>query len=400
MSRIIEAKTAMRHLAAEAQAVVSDTRSTTATKQAKLDKIEAEIKQHQATIKMHESVAWMSSGASSGESGEGSSRQLKGLHAGLVAQGYPAMSAPQVEVNEAQAKELYEAAVSHKNLAVNVKATDSTSIAPATITDFHLPPVTAKREPTRVLSLLPSFATEHPSVTWYSTTGTTAAAPVAEGGTKPTSTIAYTANVGTVTKLAHVAEVTDETLQDFPAFMGVLTQDMSAGLFKAENNELLNATVVGGSKFAGLLNTSGILTRARTTETDLDAVATAFDDLRVGSAFAEPDGMIMHPTTWGIIRRSKDSQNRYMLQADPTQGWNPNLWGVPVVLTTQIAAGTVLVGDFSGSVAVYVRDGLRIETANQGSAQFTANTTLVRAEERLLLTVPRPTGLLKLTNIN
>jgi HK97 family phage major capsid protein len=160
-------------------------------------------------------------------------------------------------------------------------------------------------------------------VTWYSTTGTTAAAAVAEGGTKPTSTIAYTANTGTVTKLAHVVEVTDETLQDFPAFMSVLQQDMAAGLYKAENDELLNAAVGTAHKFAGLLNTTGILTLARTTETDPDIIAAGFDSLRVGSSFANPDGIVMHPTTWGIIRRMKDSTGQYLLagtklpQVDP-----------------------------------------------------------------------------------
>jgi hypothetical protein len=117
------------------------------------------------------------------------------------------MSAPQRDVSPDAARELYDAAVSHKSLSVSTKtATDSSSITPAGITDYKLPPVTALREPTRVLSLLPTYATMHPSVTWYSSTGTTAAAAVAEGGTKPTSTIAYTPNVGTVTKLAHVVE--------------------------------------------------------------------------------------------------------------------------------------------------------------------------------------------------
>jgi hypothetical protein len=57
-------------------------------------------------------------------------------------------------------------------------------------------------------------------------------------------------------------------------------------------------------------------------------------------------------------------------------------------------------GAFGESVAVYVREGIRVETANQGTTQFTTNTTLVRCEERLILTVPRPTGLLKVTGLN
>lgn len=402
MSAAIEAKTAIRALAAQADVVVKDARMTTATKAAKLDAIEAKIKQHTETIKMCEASRRLSVGGSSLESGEGGTfTTRKGAMAGLVAQGYQPIPAPQLEVSSDEAKELYDAAISHKSLVIT-KATDSTSIGPSTISDYRTTPITARREPTRVLSLIPTVATAHPTVTWYSTTGTAAAAAVAEGGTKPTSTIAYTAQTGTVTKLAHVVEITDETLQDFPSFMSVLSLDMLAGLVKAENAELLTATVTGARKFAGLLNVSGILTAAvpgTPTQTDrLDSISAAFDALRTGASFAEPDGIIMHPTDWGTVRRNKDSQNRYLL-GDPGTGTDPRIWGVPVVLTTQITQGTCLIGDFAGSTVAYVRDGIRLETANQGSTQWVTNTTLVRAEERILLTVPRPTGLLKLSGL-
>lgn len=306
---------------------------------------------------------------------------------------------PQLDLGDQDLRELYDAALAHKSLAVTSKATDSTSVPQAGITQYNRTPVPMRREPTRVLSLIPSVSTAAPSVTWYSTTGTTAAAAVAEGGTKPTSTISYTANQGTVTKIAHVSEVTDETLQDFVGFLQVLQGDMTAGLIKAENDELLNATVTGAHKFAGLLNTSGILTRATSTDSNLDAISKAFDDLRVGSSFVEPDGIVMHPSTWGSTRRSKDGQQRYYLSPDPTQDTDLHLWGVPVVLTTQIAAGTALIGNFRESTVAYVREGIRVETSNQGTTQFTNNTTLVRCEERLLLTVPRPSGLIKVTGL-
>lgn len=407
MSAILESKTAMRQLATKAAEIVKDDRMTPATKAAKLDEIEAQIEYHKSRIGLGEAAAGLMAGGDSAEFSQregylaSPGRALKGLHAGIVSQGHQPIAAPQVELSDTEEKELYEAAVSHKSLSVTTKATDSTSITPASITDYRLPPVPFRREPTRVLSLIPTFATSAPSVTWYSTTGTSAAAAVAEGGTKPTSTIAYTANVGTVTKLAHVVEVTDETLADFAGFLGVLQQDMSDGLYKAENAELLTATVTGAHKFAGLLNTTGILVGTAVPGTPaqndrLDAIGAAMDALRIGSSFTEPDGIIMHPTDWGTIKRNKDSQNRYLL-SDPGTATDPRIWGVPVVLSTQMTQGTVLIGDFANSVAAYVRDGIRVETANQGTTQFTTNTTLVRAEERLLLTVPRPSGLIKVT---
>jgi HK97 family phage major capsid protein len=122
--------------------------------------------------------------------------------------------------------------------------------------------------------------------------------------------------------------------------------------------------------------------------------------LRAGSAYTQPDGLIMNPATWGLLRRLKDSNNRYYFASDsPAVAATPTVWGVPVVTTTQIAAGTILIGDFGGSTVAYLRDGIRIDTSNQGTTQFTNNTCLVRAEERLLVTVPRPTGLLKLTGM-
>jgi HK97 family phage major capsid protein len=307
---------------------------------------------------------------------------------------------PQLDLAEKDIRDLHEAAMSHKSLSVSTKAaTDSTTIIPAALPDFRLPPVTALREPTRVLSLLPTFATNNSSVEWFSTTGTTAAAAVAEGAAKPTSTIAYPAQTTSATKLAHVAEVTDETLRDFPAFMGVLETDMTAGLIKAENDELLNAAVAGAHKWPGLLAASGILTQAKGAESDLDTISMAFDALRVGASFVEPDGLAIHPTTWGIIRRLKDSQGRYYLTPDPTVDTNLTLWNVPVVLSTQIAVGTALLGAFAQSVAVYVREGIRVEVSNLGSTQFTNNTCLIRCEERLISTVVRPSGLCKITGL-
>lgn len=372
-------------------------------KKAEFENRQADI---DAVLAQHAALKNVDGDPFSASSGDGPGRTLRGLQAGIAANGYTPIAAPQMDLSDDQLRDLHGAAREHRSMSVDTtsfkNATDSTTIAPATIKEFVLPPVPFRREPTRVLSLLPTFASNHATVEWYSTTGTAAADAVAEGGTKPTSTIAYTAQTTSATKLAHVAEVTDETLADFSGFMAVLQFDMVAGLYKAENNELLNATVTGAHKWPGMLAASGILTRAVGADTRLDAILKGFDDLRAGSALTVPDGIIMNPADWGTIRRLKDANNDYYLSPNPTAapaGGEFSLWGIPVAVTTQIPAGTALLGSFGDSVAVYVREGIRVETNNQGEAQFKNNTTLVRAEERLILTVPRPTGLLKLTGL-
>lgn len=368
-------------------------------KAAEVDALGADIK---AVLDQHAALKAVDSNgfALLGSTHESQPGRLTGLRAGLAAKGYRPIAAPQLDIEQEQYQELFEAGASNKSFAVSSKAADdSTSVTPAGIPDFRLPPVTQLREPTRVLSLLPTFATQYGSVEWFSTTGTTAAAAVAEGGAKPQSHIAYTPSTTSATKIAHYVSATDESFQDFPTFMGVLQTDMVGGLIKAENDELLNASTGGAHKWNGLLNTSGILTRAKGGDTSLDAISKAFDDLRAGTSFAGPDGIVLNPATWGNIRRLKDSNGRYYLNADPLKEQDLSLWGVPVVLTTQIAAGTALLGAFQEAVAVYVRQGIRLEVANQGDTAFTTNTTLVRAEERFILTVPRPSALVAVTGL-
>jgi hypothetical protein len=40
----------------------------------------------------------------------------------------------------------------------------------------------------------------------------------------------------------------------------------------------------------------------------------------VGSSLAEADLAIFYPSTWSAIRRTKDNQERYLVQADPSVG--------------------------------------------------------------------------------
>jgi hypothetical protein len=73
--------------------------------------------------------------------------------------------------------------------------------------------------------------------------------------------------------------------------------------------------------------------------------------------------------------------------------------GIPVVLTTEIAKGTPLVGRFRTACQGYVKTPLRVDTYAQGEDQFRHNTVLIRAEERFLVTVRRPAALLKITGL-
>jgi len=173
----------------------------------------------------------------------------------------------------------------------------------------------------------------------------------------------------------------------------------TAGLIDAENSQLLVGSGVSPN-LTGLLTTSGILTRARAADSNLDAVLKAKADLRVGASFCEPDGLVIHPSNLATIQLAKDTQGRYITN-DPAQSGPETLFGMRLVPTTKITLNTALMGNFAEAARLYVRQSPVVELAplGGGTIEFIANQTLARCEERLALAVPRPTSLISITGL-
>lgn len=111
--------------------------------------------------------------------------------------------------------------------------------------------------------------------------------------------------------------------------------------------------------------------------------------------FFVPDLAFVHPATMGALRRQKDTQNRYQLQllqgAGALDGTSEQeqLWGVPVVQTTQQTAGTAAVLSVqSGAALVYIREALT--TFFDPYSQAASNIYQYIAETRIALATPRP----------
>jgi HK97 family phage major capsid protein len=72
------------------------------------------------------------------------------------------------------------------------------------------------------------------------------------------------------------------------------------------------------------------------------------------------------------------------------------LWGLRVVLTSAITAGTALVGNFQVAAQVFRRADLTIQVGYIDD-QFVKNTRTILAEERLALAIFRPKALCLVT---
>jgi hypothetical protein len=223
---------------------------------------------------------------------------------------------------------------------------------------------------------------------------TNAADTVAEGAAKPESAETFNLVTELVSKIAHFLPVTDEMLEDVAQLRTLIDNRLVMGVQLEEEDQLLNGDGTAPN-ISGILDRTGLQTTITVgADTAADAVYQMVTDIR--EAFYEPNGIVINPTDWGSVnfRLAKDGSDQYFaggpftVVRDGTEIRVETFWNLDVVVTPAIAAGTVLVGDFT-QAQVFRKGGLSVEASNSHSDYFIKNKTAIRAEERVALAVYR-----------
>jgi len=304
---------------------------------------------------------------------------------------------PPVAFGEPQLREAHAGVLERRATSVTAVESRAVTAAPmSVVSDYRYEPVAFAREPTRVASYMPTQPTEAASVTFYrGTTAASAAATVAEGAAKPESTPGWTPVTLPVRKLAHFVAVSNEALADFANFAAVVEAEMVAGLILAENAQVLSGDGTG-TNLVGLLATSGIQTYAPgAAEQRLLSILHGITLLRSGTSFLEADRIFVNPADWEIVLKTPTTTGELIVSATPALGQPLSLWGVPVTVTSQVAAGTGIVANLAASTVVFSREPAKLFVDPYSAS--TSNLIKVIAEERLALGVTRPTGICRIT---
>lgn len=225
---------------------------------------------------------------------------------------------------------------------------------------------------------------------------------MAEGALKPEVTLNVNKLIVAVVKLAATLALSREIYADWDAFSNYALAELQRQVVDVENLQLLNGQGTG-TDMTGFFNTPGILVHDCSTDTGTgDTVWDSFEksiaELRVGSALAEPDLAIFHPTDWSTARRVKDGFSRFIVAPDPSTDQVNEVWGVPVLTTTQCPLGHGLFIDTMKFGRVAIREPLSMFF---GFANDDLLRNLLRwvAEERLVLTVERPAAVLAIKSL-
>jgi HK97 family phage major capsid protein len=221
-----------------------------------------------------------------------------------------------------------------------------------------------------------------------------AAAPVPEakatsGATytaaaKPESAVKWVRVATPVRTIATWIPITTKALSDVPQIQTLIDTYLQRYLSEAVANQIVNGDGTGE-------NLLGILPQAVA-----GAATTDFASLRGVQAQAElngvPNAWIMNPTDVAKIDTAKDGQQRFYGNGPFSTGPR-TLWGLPVVTSRNVPAGTVLVGDFNQCI-VYDREQANVQTGTIND-QFTHNMRTILAEERLAFGIMRPQAIYK-----
>ncbi len=221
-----------------------------------------------------------------------------------------------------------------------------------------------------------------------------------EGLTKQESDLTFELVTDPVRTIAHFIKASKQILDDAPMLASYIDRRMSHGVLSRLQRQILNGNGVS-PRISGL-SVSGRHTAFTPTSGD-----TRFDSLNrakyaVLAADYVPNFIFMNPTDFGTMERTKagalgTAQGAYAgadgaAMSYINNGIIPMIWGLPVILSNEVASGKFFLGD-SNAFQLFVREGVTVEMFEQDDTNVQKNLLTIRAEMRAALAVYTPAAI-------
>ncbi len=209
-----------------------------------------------------------------------------------------------------------------------------------------------------------------------------------ENVTKPESGITFTLANEAVRTLAHWIPVSKQVMDDSPMLQSYVDGRLMYGLKLKEETQLLNGTGSNGELNGLITQATSYSVRSPNLTNEIDIIRDAMRQA-YASEYA-PTAIVLNHNDWYDIdtRKVGAADDRYVV-GNPRAFTTPMLWGLPVVVTSSITAGTFLVGAFAYGAQIWDRQQATVEISRENSDNFVKNMLTVLAEERIALTVYR-----------
>lgn len=216
----------------------------------------------------------------------------------------------------------------------------------------------------------------------------------AEGTAKPESDLTFKLVQESVRTIAHFIKLSKQVLDDAPMLEGYVNRRMIHGVQRRMQFQILRGN--GTSPNIAGLTASGRHTAFTPTtgELALDSINRAKYSV-IGADYS-PNVVILNPADWGSIERAKTTDGGYVLGDGAAvtylaNGMIPQVWGMTVITSNDVAAGTFFVLD-TNAIEMFNRESVTVELGFVND-DFTKNLVTLRAEMRGALAVYQPTAI-------
>lgn len=211
---------------------------------------------------------------------------------------------------------------------------------------------------------------------------------IAEGSAKPETTFKVNTKTGQVKTIATWTKVSEQLFADKSQLINILDNNLTHAVDVTVQNQLISGDGTGE-------NLSGISKTGNYTDyVTSSGTATNTVDLLRNVAFkmrgANIDNLtiVLNWTDWSALLGLKSTTNEYLINGilDPVK---QTIYGIPVVLSSAMAAGKFAMGNFKMGAIVFDKTAMALEI-DRTEDDFTKNLITIRAERRLGFAVVQP----------
>lgn len=215
------------------------------------------------------------------------------------------------------------------------------------------------------------------------------AAEVAEKAAKPETDITFSEETASVATIAHWIKMSKQMVDDAPMMASFVDGRMRYGVEYRKDTQLINGNGTGAN-ISGILNTGN---HTVFVPNQADFFVSIRQAITLCSLAEYPaTAVMMNPSDVQVLDLTKASDGMY-IAANPRTNNAATVWGLPIIQTQTIAAGTFICGAFSVANQVWNRQGTVIDISESDGDNFTANLLTLRAEQRCTLATYRPASI-------
>lgn len=210
------------------------------------------------------------------------------------------------------------------------------------------------------------------------TVRTNNAAAANEGSALGEAVITYAEQTDIISRIGVFIPVTEEQLEDVDGLETLVNMDLGLMVRQELDRQI---TVGNGSDpiLLGIYNGGSVQTQAKGSDPTLDTILKAMEKVTT-TARANPGVVVMHGTDHTNLALTRTADGLYIL-GNPNDSAFNRVWGLPIVRSEALTAGTALVLD-PFYFRVKLRKGVTLAVSNSHGSNFTSNILVLRAHVR------------------